>query len=115
MTTTTYSSNNSGGSWWLSDEDWKALETAGWEVEWFTSSSNTFTKPGKDGKWLGALAARATRSGIGFREAIAEWESVTGARANELGCSCCGTPHGFSSDENDYYSPEAPLFGSGYR
>lgn len=29
-----YSSNNSGGSWWLKDADWKALEDAGWVVEW---------------------------------------------------------------------------------
>lgn len=29
-----YSSNNSGGRWWLKDEDWKALEDAGWEVIW---------------------------------------------------------------------------------
>lgn len=29
-----YRSNNSGGSWWLSDEDWRALERAGWYVEW---------------------------------------------------------------------------------
>jgi len=29
-----YSSNNSGGAWWLKDEDWKALEAAGWKVVW---------------------------------------------------------------------------------
>lgn len=29
-----YSSNNSGGSWWLTPEDWKALEDNGWTVEW---------------------------------------------------------------------------------
>jgi hypothetical protein len=29
-----YSSNNSGGPWWLKDEDWKALEAAGWHVMW---------------------------------------------------------------------------------
>lgn len=29
-----YNSNNSGGSWWLDDEDWKALEQAGWKVHW---------------------------------------------------------------------------------
>ena len=29
-----YITNNSGGSWWLSDDDWKALEAAGWKVEW---------------------------------------------------------------------------------
>ena len=29
-----YSSNNSGGGWWLDDEDWLALEKAGWVVAW---------------------------------------------------------------------------------
>ena len=29
-----YYSDNSGGRWWLNDEQWKALEDAGWEVEW---------------------------------------------------------------------------------
>lgn len=29
-----YSSNNSGGDWWLSDDDWKNLESAGWKVKW---------------------------------------------------------------------------------
>jgi hypothetical protein len=29
-----YSSNNSGGGWWLKDQDWRALEAAGWHVEW---------------------------------------------------------------------------------
>lgn len=29
-----YGSNNSGGEWWLSDEQWRALELAGWEVVW---------------------------------------------------------------------------------
>jgi hypothetical protein len=29
-----YESNNSGGSWWLNDDDWKALEKAGWVVAW---------------------------------------------------------------------------------
>jgi hypothetical protein len=29
-----YSSNNSGGHWWMKDEDWKALERAGWIVVW---------------------------------------------------------------------------------
>ena len=29
-----YSSNNSGGSWWLSDDDWRKLEKAGWEIQW---------------------------------------------------------------------------------
>jgi len=30
-----YRSCNSGGDWWLSDDDWKNLEKAGWKVEWY--------------------------------------------------------------------------------
>lgn len=29
-----YDSNNSGGGWWLTDADWRTLETEGWTVEW---------------------------------------------------------------------------------
>ena len=29
-----YRSNNSGGSWWLSEENWDALEAGGWVVHW---------------------------------------------------------------------------------
>ena len=29
-----YAPNNSGGDWWLSDDDWRALEKAGWIVAW---------------------------------------------------------------------------------
>lgn len=81
-----YSSNNSGGDWWLDDEDWYALESAGWDVEW------------KGDRWLGALATRATREGLSREAAIAEWESVTGQNADSEGCDCCGQPHYFSEN-----------------
>lgn len=42
-----YNSNNSGGSWWLKDEHWKALEAAGWKVQW-ASLENLSTEDGKD-------------------------------------------------------------------
>lgn len=29
-----YETNNSGGSWWIGDEEWLALEKAGWRVIW---------------------------------------------------------------------------------
>lgn len=80
--TVRYSSNNSGGSWWLSDEDWHALEYVGWHVEW------------RD-RFLGALATAATREGLSFDEAVAEWERITGEDAEAEGCSCCGQPHYF--------------------
>lgn len=112
-----YSSNNSGGSWWLTDANWMALEEAGWKVEWFKDQEGFF-RPGKDGRWLGALASRASREGLTLGEAIREWEDVTGQSANALGCSCCGTPHSFSFEgddgESDYYSPSFPMYGESY-
>ncbi len=40
-----YSANNSGGHWWLKDEDWQALETAGWRVRW-ASLENAYDEKG---------------------------------------------------------------------
>lgn len=48
-----YSSNNSGGDWWLSDDDWKNLESAGWKVKWIREDEH-YVKYWKceDGRWL---------------------------------------------------------------
>ena len=113
MTVTTYVSSNSGGDWWLTDKNWRDLESAGWDVEWVKDSEH-YRQLGCKDRWLGALAKVATRSGIPFHEAIQEWESVTGQDAGDLGCNCCGAPHSFSSDEGDYYYPEAPQYGRDY-
>jgi len=90
-----YSSNNSGGDWWLTDENWRALEAAGWEVAWFAMSKDIFA-PYKDGRWLGALATRATREGLSLRAAADEWVRVTGLDPTAAGCPCCGQPHTFT-------------------
>ena len=109
-----YSANNSGGSWWLSDADWKNLEDAGWDVDWVAKrdSSRGILKADSDGRWLGALAMRATVEAPSMGEAIAQWERITGQLSNELGCNCCGAPHSFSAydDDGNYvdsYYPEA--------
>lgn len=102
MTDVTYSTNNSGGYWWLSDDDWRALEAAGWEVAWTA-------KP-----FLGASATSATLRNTTMREAIESWEAATGQMSNALGCSCCGTPHNFSSDDGEYYSPSYAEYGDRY-
>lgn len=82
-----YSSNNSGGSWWLSDDDWKALEKAGWVVDW------------SEERWLGALAMSAYRVSLSYDEAVAEFEQLTGQCADSEGCECCGQPHNFYEDQ----------------
>lgn len=110
-----YDSNNSGGSFWLSDEDWFALEKAGWEVNWIKNDSY---HKGEE-RFLGALATSAKREGLSLGDAIAEWERVTGQSSNSLGCSCCGVPHSFSfyDDEGhwkDSYSPSYPSYGDPY-
>lgn len=94
-----YSSNNSGGSWWLKDKDWKALEDAGWVVEWYAEEKQFNGKPYPDGRFIGALASRAHKfveSKTAATEAVEEWESVTGQNATSQGCNCCGRPHYFS-------------------
>ena len=85
-----YNAINSGGSWWLTDEDWHALEAAGWKVEWR--------------KFLGSIATQATREGLSLEDAVAEWEKVTGKCSTDAGCPCCGVPHSFTeyNDANQY-------------
>lgn len=111
MATVRYSSNNSGGSWWLTDQNWLDLETAGWDVSWLRDQERRWSDDGE--RFLGALATEATRTGLSLGEAIEEWERVTGQSSNDLGCSCCGSPHYFSS-ENESYSPEFPSQGERY-
>lgn len=101
----TYSSNNSGGSWWLSDTDWLALEQAGWDVAWVRDYADTRLAKGTDGRWLGALATSATRKGSNPSDVVAEWERITGQKASEEGCNCCGPPHSFNytDEEGEYH------------
>lgn len=102
-----YQSNNSGGGWWLNDDDWRGLEKAGWEVEWYKPSTDGKWHIGdgdKDGRWLGALATRAKRRGLSLEDAVREWISVTGQDPADEGCNCCGQPHDFTeySDDGKY-------------
>ena len=115
----TYDSNNSGGSWWLTDQNWLDLEAAGWKVDWYRDQLGFFDRPYKNGRWLGALASKATREGLTLGEAIHEWESITGQKSNALGCSCCGVPHSFYAYDVDgklvdSYYPEYPDEGDEY-
>ena len=126
-----YSSNNSGGSWWLKDEDWKALEAAGWWVEWggmyFCNSKWDKIPAGKEDcgmgekclghrraetaeeaeavRWLGCLAKCAKKDFATVKEALEEFERITGENVSDEGCNCCGAPHSFSW-EGGYCSGE---------
>lgn len=92
-----YSHNNSGGRWWLTDADWKALEAAGWKVAWYKDQDRKFLRPDPDGRWLGALASEARKDDASsLKEAVAEWERVTGKSSTDAGCACCGQPHSFT-------------------
>jgi len=113
VTTVTYSSNNSGGGWWLKDEDWHALEKAGWTVDWVKNETEGITAGGE--RWLGALATSATKEEVTLAEAIESFEFTTGQSSTELGCGCCGPPHSFYTEDGDeYYSPSAPTHGDPY-
>ena len=94
----TYDSNNSGGDWWVDDEGWKALEKAGWIVDW------------EEERFLGALATSAKKENISnMEEAVREWEKLTGCTATDIGCPCCGPPHHFTLyDDNGHIMEEGP-------
>jgi hypothetical protein len=96
--TVTYESNNSGGSWWLRDEDWHKLAAAGWAVDWEKDKTGPLRK---GERFLGALAMRASKDFADPREAIAEFERITGQDASDEGCNCCGPPHSFSYKDAD--------------
>jgi hypothetical protein len=81
-----YSANNSGGFWWLKRADWVALRDAGWEVE---------------SRWKDQEGTSATKEFATIKEAIKEWEQLTGQDASATGCTCCGPPHSFSWDEDE--------------
>ena len=99
-----YSSNNSGGSWWLDDDDWNALATAGWDVEWAKDKDPRFID--ENGRWLGALATRASKDFPTLRDGMEEWARLTGENPGDLGCQCCGAPHYFGTDEGDSFDPD---------
>lgn len=125
-----YRSNNSGGDWWLSDDDWKALERAGWVVRWetldheYTDGGREYARDDRglpklvpsqdtrfvrDGRFLGALARAAYRHGLPLMDAVSEWERVTGCTATDAGCPCCGAPHSFTEyDDNGEHVRSGP-------
>jgi hypothetical protein len=129
-----YSSNNSGGSWWLKDHHWEALEQAGWKVAW-SKNSFIYNEQGNyeyaadgtplvvdesdprykrplfvdaDGRYLGALAKCAYRTGLTLKDAAYEWEKITGLNSTDAGCACCGAPHHFSEYRDGKWFASGP-------
>jgi hypothetical protein len=96
-----YDSNNSGGRWWLSDEDWFALEKAGWKVDWVKDQEERFFHKKGQERWLGALAKNAEKEFETPGQAMREFEKITGQTVSDEGCNCCGAPHSFSWDVGD--------------
>ena len=115
-----YRSNNSGGSWWLSDDDWRALEKAGWIVHWVHERDDpSHTHAEEDGvlsrlshhhgytdplvparpngeRYLRALAVSAAKECEDVAATVQEWATITGQDPSAVGCNCCGEPHSFS-------------------
>jgi len=109
-----YNSNNSGGSFWLSTKDWEALADCGWNVHWIDPNAKFGNRPEsayeeplkpcikvEDAEWLGAPATSAAKEFDDPRDAIPEFERVTGQNASDVGCNCCGPPHSFEYEDED--------------
>ena len=131
-----YDSTNSGGDWWLSDDDWINLEKAGWHVEWggivfcydedcdFNFSDRlqppVCENPSKckghrkyeshtevKNRFLNALSTGCSKEFNSMKEAIVEFEKITGQDTTKEGRNCCGPPHTFwDKTNNKYYSGE---------
>lgn len=83
-----YNSNNSGGRWWLKDDDWRALEAAGWTVNWCKDDPRRAYGGGLDAdgvRWLGALAKNAEKDFETPAEAMQEFALVTGQNVSDEG------------------------------
>lgn len=103
----TYNSNNSGGRWWLKDEDWLALEASGWDVEWHAKKpEGSIMRGNSEGRWLGGLATGASKDFETLKEAISEFEEITGQDAMDEGCNCCGPPHRFEFNDESVSGEE---------
>jgi hypothetical protein len=119
-----YSTNNSGGHWWLSDKDWKKLEKKGWKVKWISKEKHykpdkdcpDCNGTGKSDKYvsskglcfrctynifagqkrhLGVLARECEKDFESLKDALQEFEKITGQKITDEGCGCCGPPHTF--------------------
>ena len=117
-----FHSNNSGGNRWLNDDNWLALEKAGWKLFSFgdfvyegddysySEDGLPERKGGKATNSMGTLAHYAFKKFDSMKEAIIELEKLTGLDSTEEGCNCCGPPHCFSSvDSRVYCSGEGIL------
>jgi len=102
-----YSSNNSGGRDWLTPDNWRALREAGWDVRQFGSFKNAddWQPVTWDEK---ARAHYAYKDFPTLKDAIVEFEKITGADSTAEGCNCCGAPHQFSTDD-EYVAGEMIL------
>jgi hypothetical protein len=79
-----YSHNNSGGANWMTQEQWEALEGAGWTVDWTKEGDYFFGRHPANG---------ATKRFLDRDAAVEEWERLTGNSLATRGCDCCGPPH----------------------
>lgn len=93
-----YNGNNSGGSFWLNRKHFKALENAGWRVDWVAKPifrENYHKEDIEMGSYLRTEAHTAYLVTNSLRKAIESWEEAVGMDASREGCNCCGPPHSF--------------------
>lgn len=106
-----YSLNNSGGRWWLENKDWDALKKSKWDIAghgmfiYNNEGNHVMTAKGlpKLKKINPEYYSYAFKRFNSIKEALCEFEKITGADITAEGCNCCGTPHSFfwNNDKGD--------------
>lgn len=118
MPTYSLNNNNSGGSFWIGRKECDALREAGWFTPERTEDS--FVPFGSPDSYMGTgctyeelhdlRVEKAT-----MREAIEEFEHITGQDFFALGCTCCGAPFSmYEVDENGYKNYRGETMGGDY-
>ena len=98
------SENNSGGSFYLSKEDYRRLEEAGWELD---RNEDSYRVKYHDGHPDHAYRTVFSNSeDQAYEEAVGEFEAVTGAYRYLEMCNCCGQNFWFNVEEDEYTSEE---------
>lgn len=54
----------------------------------------------ENGRFLGALATKASKDFSTVKDALEEFEKITGQQVSDEGCSCCGPPHSFDWEDD---------------
>ncbi len=88
-----FEENNSGGHWWLKREDYDKLLANGWTCN-IPDTDPRAKKPWHEGDDVLYGERKYTSKEFStIKDAVEDWQRITGRNFWEQGCNCCGAPY----------------------